>query len=741
MTNTRVTSLVDQLTLQEKAELVSGKNFWFTQAIDRLGIQKIMMTDGPSGLRKQADSADALGLNRSVQAVNFPASALTASSFNRPMLEKLGEHLGNAARANQVSVLLGPGINIKRSPLAGRNFEYFSEDPLVAGELGTAYVQGVQSQGVGVSVKHFAANNRENQRFTASSNMDERTLREIYLAAFERIVKQAQPATLMCSYNAINHSLNSQNKRLLTDILRDEWNFKGLVMSDWGAVADHTAALKAGLDLEMPGKGQASVDEIVTAVEQGQLAEAQLDRSVERVLTMILDYALPADETVDYDLNEQHDFAKQMAEQSMVLLKNADDILPLKPEEQVGIVGELAAKPRYQGGGSSHVNAFKVTTPLEVAQSDGFESGYAQGYSLDTTTVDTDLANDALELAKSVDKVIFFAGVPEQDESEGYDKTTIELPANQNDLITKIAAVNPNIVVVLQNGSAVTMPWLAQVKGVLETYLAGEAVGEATWDVLDGTINPSGHLAETFPLRIEDTPSYETFNASREDENYREGLFVGYRYYDTKKLPVLFPFGYGLSYTTFSFHDLQVKEVAGHQVAVQLTVTNTGQRAGVATPQIYVANQTSQIEKPVKELRDFAKVALEAGESQAITRTLDQRAFSWFNPQTEAWESDTGTYEILVGTSVTDVVLRQALTLKWGSTTLQPVTENTYFSDVIRRRDLTAALEESGLDKLLATLNGSSENAQLLENIPLRSAVMLGADSQQVAQFIRLANR
>lgn len=739
--NNKVTTLLNQLTLTEKAELVSGKDFWFTQAVQRLGLDKIMMTDGPSGLRKQADSADALGLNRSVQAINFPASSLTASSFNRPLLQELGKHLGIAARANRVSVLLGPGINMKRSPLAGRNFEYFSEDPLVAGELGTAYVKGVQAQGVGVSVKHFAANNRENQRFTVSSNMDERTLREIYLSAFENIVKNAQPATLMCSYNAINHHLNSQNKRLLTDILRNEWDFQGLVMSDWGAVADHPVALKAGLDLEMPGKGQASVDEIVTAVKEGRLTESQLNHAVRRVLDMVEKYHIADDDQIDYDMDEQHQFARQAAANSMVLLKNSEQILPLQSNEQIGIIGELAAKPRYQGGGSSHVNAYNVTTPLAVAKSAGIENGYAQGYSLASDDVDADLVNDALDLAKSVDKVVFFAGVPEQDESEGYDKVTIDLPENQNQLIAQVAKVNPNVVVVLQNGSAVTMPWLNQVQGVLETYLAGEAVGEATWDVLNGTVNPNGHLAETFPLRVEDTPAYGTFNANRDEENYREGIFMGYRYYDTKKVPVLFPFGYGLSYTTFAYRDLSVTELPNQQVAVQLTITNTGMRSGQATPQIYVANHASQIEKPTKELRDFAKVTLQAGESQTVTMTLPQRAFSWYNAQTQSWQSDTGEYEILVGQSVDDIVLRQALMLSWGNQDTRPVTRDTYFSDIISRKDLTIALEESGLDKLLATLSESSENAQLLENIPLRSAVMLGASNDQITQFMQLANR
>ncbi|QMU08319.1 beta-glucosidase family protein [Levilactobacillus suantsaii] len=741
MANTDPVTLVAQLTLAEKAALVSGKDFWYTEAVKHANLPKIMMTDGPSGLRKQAEGADALGLNDSVQAINFPALALSASSFNRDLLQELGQHLGQAAKANQVSVLLGPGVNIKRSPLAGRNFEYFSEDPLVAGELGAAYVQGVQSQGVGVSVKHFAANNRENQRFTASSNVDERTLREIYLSTFERIVKKAQPASLMCSYNAINHRLNSQNKRLLTDILRNEWNFKGVMLSDWGAVADQEAALKAGLDLEMPGKGQTSTQNILDAVQDGRLAEAQLDRAVERIVAMVQHY--PADQSAadGYDLKEQHQFARKVADESIVLLKNDQNVLPVQASDHLGVIGKLAAKPRYQAGGSSHVNAFHVTTPLEAIQAADNASDYAEGYALTDDQEDDKLTAEAVAVAKKADKVIFFAGVPEADESEGFDKTTIDLPANQTTLLAKIAAVNPHVIVVLQNGSAITMPWRDQVAGIVETYLAGEAVGEATWDVLSGAVNPSGHLAETFPLRLADTPAATTFNASPTDENYREGLFVGYRYYDSKQVPVLYPFGYGLSYTQFAYSDLTVQEQADHHVAVSLTVRNTGERAGRATPQLYVANRTSHIEKPAKELRGFTTVDLKPGESQTVTIDLSQRAFSWYNPQTQSWQSDSGDYDILVGQSVADIELQQTLQLDWGTNDAPTVTQNTYFSDILKRDDLDQALATSGLDKVLSDLTSSGDNAKLLENIPLRSAVMLGISEQQITQFIQLANQ
>ncbi len=699
-----------------------------------------MMTDGPNGLRKQADDADALGLNHSVTAISFPSAALTASSFNRDLLKALGSHLGAAARANDVQVLLGPGVNIKRSPLGGRNFEYFSEDPLVAGELGKAYVAGVQSQGVGVSVKHFAANNRENQRFTVSSNMDERTLREIYLAAFENIVKNAHPATIMCSYNAINHQLNSQNRQLLTDILRDEWGFQGVVMSDWGAVADHTAALKAGLDLEMPGKGQLSTDEILTAVREGRLSESQLDVAIRRLLRLIDQVGTKAENQNDYDLDTEHTFACQVAEESMVLLKNEAQALPIQATDKVAFIGPLAAQPRYQGGGSSHVNAFKVVTPLQAARAQTSVL-YAPGYSLSDSKVDSALTAEAVETARKVDKVLLFVGVPEQDESEGFDKQSLELPENQNTLIEKVAAVNPNVIVVLQNGSAVTMPWIKNVKAVLETYLAGEGVGEATWNVLSGGVNPSGKLAESFPLRLADTPTYGTFDAEKDDENYREGVFVGYRYYDMKQQPVLFPFGFGLSYTSFSYQDLQVRQTGDQSIEVQFAVTNTGSRSGQEIVQVYVANHASQIEKPAKELREFEKVRLEPGETKTVVLKLSRRAFSWYNAQTGAWQVDNGQYMIQVGASSADIKLQEAIELDWTATKPLEVTENTYFADVMMRPELSSALQASGLDKLLKSLQDSSDNAQLLKNIPLRSAIMLGATNDQVQKFIKLANR
>lgn len=724
---------VQGLTLEERAALVSGKDFWFTAKVP--GVDRMMMSDGPSGLRKQDIDVAPTDVNNSVDAVCFPSSALTASSFDDQLLYRLGHQLGIAANAERLGVLLGPGVNIKRSPLAGRNFEYFSEDPLLAGRMGVAYVKGVQEEGVGVSVKHFAANNRENQRFTSSSNIDERALREIYLAQFERIVKEAQPATLMCSYNRLNRTLNSQNQQLLTEILRNEWGFQGLVMSDWGAVADHVAAIKAGLDLEMPGKGQASVDEIVQAVKEGRLQESTLNRSVLRVLKMVERWGKDVAHPAEYDKEEQHGFARQVADDSIVLLKNTDQQLPLQTGESLAVIGELAAKPRFEGGGSSHVNAHHVVTPLAAAPAG---AKYAAGYRLAETTPDQELATAAVQLAKQSDRVIFFAGFPESMETEGFDKDSIALPANQNELLTQIIEANPNVTVVLQNGSVVEMPWADRVPAIVETYLAGEAVGEATWDILTGKVNPSGKLSESFPLRLQDNPTYGTFAKDHDEEDYHEGIFVGYRYYDLHEMPVRFPFGHGLSYTDFTYSDLTVSEES-NDVKVRFTVTNSGQVAGKEVAQVYVANHVSRVEMPVKELRDFTKLALAPGESQTVTLTLPRRAFSYYNVAQEQWEADNGEYEIMVGSSSRDIRLTAKFKLTIGVNPLGTVTEDTYLGDLWNDTDpkVQAALKSSGLYEVLKPMMADKDWVAISANMPLRSLVATGISEEVREKFFQ----
>ncbi|MFT8328461.1 MAG: glycoside hydrolase family 3 C-terminal domain-containing protein [Oenococcus oeni] len=734
----KITSIISGLSLKEKADLVSGKDFWFTAQVS--GLDRMMVSDGPSGLRKQADASDALGLNKSVIAVNFPSSSLTAASFDRALLQELGRNLGQAAKAERVGILLGPGINLKRSPLAGRNFEYFSEDPYLTGELASSYVQGVQESGVGVSLKHFAANNREDQRFTASSNIDQRSLHELYLSAFEKVVKTARPATIMCSYNAINGTLNSQNQRLLTQILREEWGFKGLVMSDWGAVSDHVAALKAGLDLEMPGKGNESTSEIIEAVNKGELDEKVLERAASRVIQMVEKWQPENKTVVSYDLEKQHRFARQLADESIVLLKNEQQLLPLKSNQSLAVIGQLAEKPRYQGSGSAHVNAFNTVTPLKVVQDILPKTAYQAGYQIDSDQIDQRAEQAAVDLAKQADQVVVFAGFPSSYESEGFDKKTISLPDNQNHLIERLAAVNKKIIIVLENGSALEMPWVGQVEAIVETYLAGEAVGEATWDILFGRVNPSGKLAESFPIKLADNPTYLTFNSDRKNENYHEGLFVGYRYYDKKKQEVLFPFGHGLSYTTFEYRKLELLK-SDHEVTVSFEIKNTGSVAGKETAQIYLSNQTSEIEKPLKELKGFAKVSLNPGQTKQVEIVLDKRSFSWYNPETDKWQVDNGSYQIQLAASSRDIRLTKNLLIDWSENKRQALSPDSYLSDILKEHAFKAPLKESGLDKLLEQLAGDENNQAILTNMPLRALMMMGVSNHQIQQFIKLANQ
>ena len=613
MTKEKIKDLIAKMTLEEKAAMCSGADFWHTESCERLGIPASMVSDGPHGLRKQDDKADHLCVNESIKAVCFPAGCGTAASFNRDLLYHMGETLGNECQAEGVSVILGPAVNIKRSPLCGRNFEYYSEDPLVASEIAGSLIRGVQSKHVGTSLKHFLANNQETRRMSVDEIIDERTLNEIYLAAFEGAVKKAKPWTVMCSYNRINGTYTAAHHKYLTETLRDKWGFDGYVMSDWGAVNDRVEDLKAGLDLEMPSSMGVNDQLIVEAVQNGTLEEQVLDTAVERILNIVYRYNENRDTEAVFDLDHDHEVAKKVAEETIVLLKN-ENVLPLTEGEEIAFIGKYAKKPRYQGGGSSHINSHKITGALDAAEAAGnTHIVYAQGFDDKEDKTDEVLLAEAVETAKKAKAAVIFAGLPDAFESEGFDRKHMRMPNCQNELIERVAAVQPNTIVVLHNGAPVEMPWADRVKGILEAYLGGQAVGGAEYDILFGKVNPSAKLPETFPKQLEDNPSYLAGFGEGDHVEYREGIFVGYRYYDKKKMDVLFPFGYGLSYTTFAYSNLRLDKKTmkdTEELTVSVDVTNTGDRAGKEVVQLYVADKESTVIRPVKELRDVLKIEL-----------------------------------------------------------------------------------------------------------------------------------
>ena len=674
--------LVSQMTLEEKAGMCSGLDFWHLKSVDRLDIPSVMVSDGPHGLRKQDDKADHLGINESIKAVCFPPAVLSACSFDRDLLRELGDTVGKEAQATDVSVVLGPAVNIKRSPLCGRNFEYYSEDPYLAGESAAAFIDGVQSHHVGTSIKHFAANNQELNRMSCSSEVDERTLREIYLPAFETAVRKSQPYTVMCSYNKINGTYSSENPWLLTEVLRDEWGFEGYVMSDWGAVNERVPGLKAGLDLEMPTSGGLTDREIVAAVQDGSLDESVLDQAVERILRITFTW-LDNREEQDFTLEADHETARRIAEESMVLLKN-ENVLPLTPSENVVFIGGFAKKPRYQGGGSSHINSFRVDSAIDAVRGIA-EVSYVEGFSSSKDIYDEKLAAEAVEAAKKADKAVIFAGLPDSFESEGYDRSHMRLPECQDRLIREIAEVQPNTIVVLHNGSPVEMPWKDDVKGLLEAYLGGQAGGSAVVNILYGKVNPSGKLAETLPLKLSDNPSYLNF-AEREKVNYSEGVFVGYRYYDAKEMEVAFPFGHGLSYTTFKYSNLKLDRTEmtdQDTLTVSVDVTNTGSRAGKEVVQLYVSDRTGSVRRPLKELKGYEKVSLDPGETKTVTMTLDKRSFAWYSTELHDWYAASGEYEILIGASSRDIRLTEKIRLHSTRNLPLNLTLNTPMGDLI----------------------------------------------------------
>ena len=704
-------ALIAQMTLEEKASLLSGGDFWHTKAIDRLGIPATMVSDGPHGLRKQDQKADHLGVNDSIKAVCFPAASATAASFDPELVRSMGEAIGDSCQHEELSVVLGPAVNIKRSPLCGRNFEYFSEDPYLAGRMATAMIQGIQSRNVGTSIKHFAANNQEHRRMSSSSDVDERTLREIYFPAFEMAVREAQPWTVMCSYNRLNGVFASENRWLLTDVLRNEWGFEGYVMSDWGAVSNRPKGVEAGLDLEMPASGGINDRKVVEAVKNGTLDEACVDLCCERILRIVFRYIDNARPDTPWDLEAQHLLAADIAAECMVLLKNQDDILPLRRDEPVAFIGEFAAAPRFQGGGSSHINTFKTTSALEAAN--GLPVIYAQGYSAAEDTATDEQIAQAVEAALKARVAVVFAGLPDAYESEGYDRTHMRLPECQNRLIHAVAAANPNTVVVLHNGSPVEMPWIDEVRGVLEAYLGGQAVGLAEIRVLYGDVNPSGRLPESFPKKLEDNPSFLFFGGEPRATEYREGIFVGYRYYDKKKMDVLFPFGFGLSYTTFEYSGLRLSTDAMQDtdtLTATVTVTNTGKRAGKTVVQLYVADVESTVLRPVRELKGFEKIALEAGESRDVTFTLDKRAFAYWNTDLHDWHVETGDFRIEIGASCQDIRLTGTVHVTSTQTVPHHYDMDSIFMDIMADPKAKAVLMPF-MEKMMAAFMPKKEEA------------------------------
>ena len=643
--------LIQEMTLEEKCALLGGNDFWHTKAVERLGIPQFMMSDGPHGLRKQDMEGDHLGVNDSIVAVCWPTACATASSFDTEMIGRMGEYIGNECQAENLSIVLGPAVNIKRSPLCGRNFEYFSEDPYLADEMAASFINGVQSKHVGTSIKHFALNNQEYYRMSNNSAASERTMREIYLPAFETAVKKAQPKTVMCSYNRINGTYASDNEWLLTKVLRDDWGFEGFVMTDWGAVDDRVQGVRAGLELEMPGDTSENDAKIVEAVKNGSLSEELVDRSVERILTVLYDYLDNKQDGAVFDRDADHEKAAEMEAECAVLLEN-NGILPLDGTKRIVYIGGFAEKPRYQGGGSSHINSSKVVSALDAAKAMGRDVTYVKGFPADKDELDEAEFTKAVEAAKEADIAVIFAGLPDVFESEGYDRPNMDMPACQNKLIQAVAEVNPNTVVVLHNGSPVETPWADDVAAILEMYLGGQGVGTAADALLYGLKNPSGHLAESFPFRVQDNPSYLNFNTDPEQCVYAEGVYVGYRYYEKKEMPVRWAFGHGLSYTEFVIDNIRVSADTMDDdgtIDVTVDVTNVGRTAGKEVVQLYVSDKNGTPDRPVKELKGFAKVELAPGEKKSVTMTIDARSLSYFEEKLGGWFAPSGKYGILVG--------------------------------------------------------------------------------------------
>ena len=651
--------ILQKLSLEQKCALLSGKNTWQTQDYPKQGVPAIWLSDGPNGLRKQAGAADHLGLNPSVPATCFPTAATMANSWDPALGEEVGRALGEETAANRVNVLLGPGLNVKRSPLCGRSFEYFSEDPYLSGKMAAAYVRGIQENGIAACPKHFAVNSQELRRMASNSVLDERTLRELYLTAFEIVVKEAHPKSIMSAYNKVNDTYANENHHLLVDILRKEWGFDGAVVTDWGGSNDHVEGVKNGSTLEMPSPGLGGARKLLKAVAEGSLTEQEIDLRVDELLDLVLSTTAAMEKAPrSFDEKAHHELAQRAAAESIVLLKNEGGILPLKHGKKIALIGDFALTPRYQGAGSSMVNPTKVDSlkdAMEAAELDmvGYCAGYERSGKPNKAYLD-----EAVSQAKMADVVILCIGLDESSESEGLDRTHIGIPAVQKQLLDAVTAVNPNVVAVVSAGSVIETDWVEKCRAVVHGYLGGQAGAGAMLEVLTGWQNPCGKLAETIPLRYEDTPAARYFPGKKQNAEYREGLYVGYRYYETANKAVRYPFGYGLSYTTFAYSDLKV-----NAEKVTFTLTNTGSVAGAEIAQLYVAKPDAAVFRPAKELKGFTKVFLKAGESKTVTIPLDDKTFRYWNVATDRWEVEGGSYQLLVGANVQDIRLTADITL------------------------------------------------------------------------------
>jgi beta-glucosidase len=738
--------VVADLTLEEKASLTSGASFWTTKPVERVGLPAIMLTDGPHGVRKQRASADHLGIGDSVPATCFPPAVALGSSFDPELLVRVGAALGEESQAERVGVLLGPGINIKRSPLCGRNFEYLSEDPIVSGVLGSALVRGLQSQGVGASLKHFAANNQEADRMRVSADIDERPLREIYLRGFQRVVQDEQPWTVMCSYNRLNGVYTSEDPWLLTKVLRDEWGFDGLVVSDWGAVNDRVTGLAAGLDLEMPSSEGRSDAQLVAAVRSGVLDERLLDTAARRNVELVQKAVRGATADAAYDVDAHHALAREAAAASIVLLKNDDAVLPLAVGASVAVIGELARTPRYQGAGSSLINPTRLDNALDELRAlagAGAEVPFAAGYGADGAASD-ELTAEAVAVAAAAETVVLFLGVPASQESEGFDRDDIELPAAQLALADAVIAANPRTVVVLSNGGVVRLSGLAdRVPAIVEGWLLGQAGGGAVADVLYGEVNPSGRLAETIPVRLGDSPAYLDFPGEHSHVRYGEGLFVGYRWYDARELEVTYPFGHGLSYTTFEYSDAAVSSDESG-LTVRVTVTNTGDRAGADVVQVYTSLPDSAVVRAPRELKGFAKVALEAGESREVAVHVRRDDLAYWDTRVDRWVVESGPYTVEVGASSRDIRATAQVDVE-GDAVRVPLTLNSSIGELMANPVASQFIMQAMAtdDSLTAGLMADPGMFKMMESFPigrLASFPGMPIGREHVEQLLAAAN-